>query len=100
MRAGTQDGIQAQVFRLKVQGVVGWIAPSIDVSYSERDHILLRYEGMADLRDKSGENVRADGVNLPAPATPPVSALERGAYNQSRSTFRSPATPPGTFSPR
>jgi hypothetical protein len=30
------------------------------VSYSENDHILVRYEGMSDLRDKAGENIRAD----------------------------------------
>jgi hypothetical protein len=46
-------------FRLKVAGLLGWVAPSIDVSYRADDHILLRYEGVSDLRDRSGENLRA-----------------------------------------
>jgi hypothetical protein len=60
VRSGSEDGIPVEVFRLKVQGIVGWIAPSIDVSYSEAEHVLMRYEGMSDLRDASGENLRAD----------------------------------------
>jgi hypothetical protein len=60
VRSGSEDGVPVEVFRLKVQGVVGWIAPSIDVSYSDDEHVLVRYEGMSDLRDGSGENLRAD----------------------------------------
>jgi hypothetical protein len=60
VRSGSEETVPTEVFRLKVQGLIGWIAPSIDVSYSENDHILLRYEGMSDLRDKAGENLRAD----------------------------------------
>jgi hypothetical protein len=60
VRSGAKDGVATEVFRLKLQGIVGWIAPSIDVSYSEREHVLLRYEGLSDLRDKAGENLRTD----------------------------------------
>ena len=60
LRRGNEYGVPTEVFRLKLQGIVGWIAPSIDVSYSQRDHVLLRYQGLADLRDKQGENLRAD----------------------------------------
>ena len=60
VRKGMEEGVPTEVFRLKLQGIVGWIAPSIDVSYSERDHVLVRYEGMSDLRDKAGENLRVD----------------------------------------
>jgi hypothetical protein len=60
VRSGSEDGVPVEVFRLNVRGILGWIAPSIDVSYSEPEHVLLRYEGMSDLRDASGENLRAD----------------------------------------
>jgi hypothetical protein len=60
VRSGSEETVPTEVFRLKVQGIVGWIAPSIDVSYSENDHVLVRYQGMSDLRDKAGENLRAD----------------------------------------
>jgi hypothetical protein len=60
VRSGSEDGVATEVFRLNWQGILGWVAPSIDVSYSEREHVLLRYAGMSDLRDKSGENLRAD----------------------------------------
>jgi hypothetical protein len=60
VRSDSEDGVPAEVFRLKLQGIVGWVAPNIDVSYSEREHVLLRYEGMSDLRDRTGENLRAD----------------------------------------
>jgi hypothetical protein len=60
VRSGSEEGVPTEVFRLKVQGVVGWIAPSIDVSYSKSEHVLVRYEGMSDLRDRAGDNLRAD----------------------------------------
>jgi hypothetical protein len=60
VRSGSEETVRTEVFRLKAQGVIGWIAPSIDVSYSENEHILVRYEGVSDLRDKAGENLRAD----------------------------------------
>ena len=60
LRNGIEEGVPTEVFRLKLQGIAGWIAPSIDVSYSERDHVLVRYEGMSNLRDNGGENFRVD----------------------------------------
>lgn len=60
LRTGNEDGTPTEVFRLKLQGILGWIAPNIDVTYSERDHVLMRYEGLSDLRDKSGDNLRVD----------------------------------------
>jgi hypothetical protein len=83
LRGGSQDGIPVEVFRLKVQGLVGWIAPSIDVSYSEREHVLLRYEGMSDLRDKSGENLRAD-ITFRSSDRKPTDAAEAAAAKSVR----------------
>ena len=59
VRSGNQEGMPTEVFRLKLQGILGWVAPRIDVSYSVAEHLLVRYEGLADLRDKNDENLRA-----------------------------------------
>jgi hypothetical protein len=59
LRADTLDGIPIEVFRLKLTGVLGWVLPGIDVSYSADDHVLMRYEGLSDLRDAAGNNFAA-----------------------------------------
>jgi hypothetical protein len=50
------NGVAVEVFRLKLSGALGWIAPSIDVYYSNTDHVLMRYVGVSDLRDPSHDN--------------------------------------------
>jgi len=60
------EGVAMEVFRLKVSGVIGWVAPSIDVSYSAVDRTLVRYVGLSDLRDPSNSNFQADIVFRPA----------------------------------
>jgi hypothetical protein len=59
LRADTLDGIPVEVFRLKLTGVLGWVLPGIDVTYSADDRVLMRYEGLSDLRDAAGDNFRA-----------------------------------------
>ena len=59
LRTDTLDGIAVEVFRLKLTGVLGWVFPGIDVTYSAGDHVLMRYEGLSDLRDAAGDNFRA-----------------------------------------
>jgi hypothetical protein len=81
VRSGSEEAIPTEVFRLKVQGLVGWIAPSIDVSYSENEHVLLRYEGMSDLRDKAGENLRADIRFRPRDRKPSDAGAAAAAMN-------------------
>jgi hypothetical protein len=44
---------------LKIVGILSWVVPGMDVSYSADDHVLVRYEGLSDLRDRTGENLRA-----------------------------------------
>ncbi len=55
--SATVGGTSAEVFRLTLSGVLGWVAPAIDVSYGADDHVLMRYEGLSDLRDASGGNL-------------------------------------------
>jgi hypothetical protein len=59
LRADSLDGISTEVFRLKLAGVLGWLLPGIDVSYSADEHVLMRYEGLSDLRDAAGNNFAA-----------------------------------------
>ena len=62
VRGGEADGVPVEMFRLKLSGILGWITPSIAVYYSVKDHTLVRYVGLSDLRDGSNENfgVRID----------------------------------------
>jgi hypothetical protein len=53
------DGTPVEVFRLELSGVLGWVLPSIDVYYSSKDHVLVRYVGPSDLRDASHDNFQA-----------------------------------------
>jgi hypothetical protein len=40
-------------------GVIGLALPSIEVTYGAADQVLLRYQGVSDLRDGSGNNYQA-----------------------------------------
>jgi hypothetical protein len=56
LRSDTVAGVPAEVFRLKPAGALSWIVKPIDVSYGAATHDLLRYAGVSDLRDSSGNN--------------------------------------------
>jgi len=60
VRGDHVDGVPADVFRLTLSNVFGWFLPGIDVYYSTQDHVLMRYVGLSDLLDASGNNIRAD----------------------------------------
>ena len=59
VRTSSLDGMPTEVFRLKLAGVLGWVLPGIDVSYSADDPVLMRYQGLSDLRDAAGNNFQA-----------------------------------------
>ena len=46
------------VFRVALSGLLGLIAPEIDVTYASSDHVLRRFEGISNIRDESGRQVR------------------------------------------
>ncbi len=51
----TVAGTPAHVFRLKVSGLLGLVAPQIDVAYAQASKRLLRFEGVTNLRDVDGK---------------------------------------------
>lgn len=58
LRSETLDGRPVEVFRLNLSGVLGWIAPSIDVYYGSNRN-LIRYVGLSDLRNATHDNFNA-----------------------------------------
>jgi hypothetical protein len=56
VRSDELDGVAVEVFRLKLSGLLGRLLPGIDVFYGSQSHVLMRYEGLSDLRDSLGEN--------------------------------------------
>jgi hypothetical protein len=66
-------GDVASVIRLSLAGPLGWFVPDIDVSYRKHDRRLLRYRGTTNIRDASGELLKAQ-IDFPdtARTTGPV----------------------------
>lgn len=62
-------GEDAEVFRLRLGGFWGLLAPHIDVAYASDSRRLLRFEGLSNLRDEDGEPLQAR-IEFPRPASP------------------------------
>ena len=56
-RSTVIDGAPAEVFRLTLGAWYGRFLPRIDVSYTSRDRMLRRYEGLSNIRDLELDNV-------------------------------------------
>ncbi len=73
-RIGQLDigGVAAITFRLKVTGLLGLLAPQIDVSYAQRSRRLLRFEGVTNVRDDRGRQwtARIDFADRAAASVP------------------------------
>lgn len=63
-------GEEAWVFRLRLEGWLGLVAPSIEVSYSQRSRRLLRFQGLGNLRDDRGEQPVQVRIDFPPVASP------------------------------
>ena len=61
------DGAGDRRFRLRLGGLLGWIAPHIDVVYAERDQRLRRFEGLSNLRDDAGDDPLKVRIEFPEP---------------------------------
>jgi hypothetical protein len=69
-RAGSTRvaGEEALVFRLRVDGLLGFVAPHIDVAYGAQSRRLLRFEGMGNLREPDGGGQWQVRIDFPRPA--------------------------------
>ena len=53
------EGALSSVIRLNLSGVIGWFLPYSEVSYRKSDQVLMRYEGLTNIRDAQGSNMVA-----------------------------------------
>jgi len=51
------EGTPSSVIRLNLSGVIGWFLPYIEVSYRKSDQVLMRYDGLTNIRDQDGVNM-------------------------------------------
>ena len=54
-REVTIEGSAASVIRLNLSGVLAWFTPYIEVSYRQADQVLMRYEGLTNIRNAEGQ---------------------------------------------
>jgi hypothetical protein len=82
--AATQaEGVPVDVFRLKLGGFFGWFLPGIDVYYGTQDRVLIRYVGISDLRNSSGDNMKVD-ITFNPHDRKPASAADLEKARQAR----------------
>jgi hypothetical protein len=89
LRHEVVDGIPTEVFRLRLSGFWGWFLTGIDVYYSDSDHSLVRYDGLSDLRDASGDNFKVVIDFPPREAKPGDAELMQRALQTSLAPCRS-----------
>ena len=77
----------AETFRLKLGGVLGWVAPHIDVAYGRDSRRLLRFEGLSNLRSDDGRSQLVARIEFAAPA-PAAEGQWRAAERQALSACR------------
>jgi len=70
LRSEPYAGVDAEVFRLSVSGIVGWLVSGIDVWYSAQDRQLLRFDGLSNIRNPDGDNYKAR-IEFPTEARKP-----------------------------
>jgi len=58
-------GEDVDVFRVSLSGLLGLIAPNIDVTYSSSDHALRRFEGISNIRNANGHQSKTI-IDFPA----------------------------------
>lgn len=78
----------AESFRLKLGGLLGWIAPHIDVAYGRESRRLLRFEGLSNLRSDDGRSQLVARIEFPVPAVVAVEGQWRAAERQTLSACR------------
>ena len=69
------EGAAVSVIRLNLSGVLGWFLPYIEVSYRKNDRVLMRYEGLTNIRGDDAENLVAI-IEFPARERRSVPAVD------------------------
>ncbi len=72
-------GEDALLLRLRIGGVLGWIAPHVDVAYGLRSRRLLRFEGPTNLHAPSGQGNWKARIEFREPARPSSAAARDAA---------------------
>lgn len=85
------DGQPASVIRLNLSGVLGWFLPYIEVSYRQSDRVLLRYEGLTNIRDLSSDYQIAV-IEFPQRARRSVTAVDLERLRSEPLVERCPAS--------
>jgi hypothetical protein len=75
LRSEVLAGVPTEVFRLRPSGIWGWLLRGIDVYYSSGERVLLRYDGLSDLRDAAGDPFSTE-IAFPPEARGPASAQD------------------------
>lgn len=81
-------GEPAEVFRLRLGGLWGLLAPHIDVAYASDSRRLLWFEGLSNLRDDAGEAPLQARIEFPRPALPADEARWRALASEPLSACR------------
>lgn len=68
--AATVAGEPAWRFRLRLGGWLAWVAPAIDVAYSQRSRRLLRFDGLSNLRTDDGRRQMRVRIDFETPSRP------------------------------
>jgi hypothetical protein len=79
LRRARVRGEQAEFFRLRLGGLLGLVAPRIDVAYATLDRRLLRFEGLTNLRAADGKRQLEARIDFPAPPRPVAEAAWQAA---------------------
>ncbi len=79
---GSQGSEPAETFRLRLGGLLGWIAPHIDVAYGRDSRRLLSFEGLSNLRTDDGRSQLVARIEFPTPAVAAGEAQWRTAERQ------------------
>ncbi|GAB2667134.1 hypothetical protein [Arenimonas aestuarii] len=89
-RRGSSEvaGEGAEIFRLRLGGLFGLLAPHIDVAYGRDSRRLLWFKGLSNLRDDRGEEQLQTRIDFPRPAQPADEARWQAMVSEPLSACR------------
>jgi hypothetical protein len=65
----TESGTAVRRLRMRLDAWYGFVAPTLQITYTASDHRLLRFEGISNVRDAAGHNQHVR-IEFPRAATP------------------------------